>query len=162
MTKTTMEGRCLCGKLSYSVDAPADWVTVCFCRFCQRATGGSGMIEPIFPREAFHLRTGEPAVYDHVSGGSGKLVHVHFCRDCGTKLWLTFERWPDRLGLYSGALDNPDDIQMTPENTKFIFLEAARSGTLVPPGIKTYQAHAATTEGAPLPPDIFEAVHEIR
>jgi len=162
MNDATTTGRCLCGNISYAVDAPADWITVCSCKFCQRATGGSGMIEPIFLRTACHLLTGEPAVYDHVSGGSGKLVQVHFCRDCGTKLWLTFERWPDRLGLYSGTLDNPDDIRMTPENTKFIFLESARSGTLIPPGFKTYPAQAATADGTPLPPEIFDTVHEIR
>tara|TARA_R110001583_G_scaffold169768_1_gene322760 strand:+ start:159362 stop:159607 length:246 start_codon:yes stop_codon:yes gene_type:complete len=68
------------------------------------------MIEPIFEHDTFDFTKGHPAVFTLASEGRGKAVHVHFCSTCGTKLALTFERWPDRLGIYIGTLDDPTSI----------------------------------------------------
>lgn len=159
---TPREGGCLCGALRYHVTAPPLWVTACFCGFCQRATGSLGMVEPIFDRPAFGITGGAPRRYAHVSGGSGKKVNVHFCADCGTKTHLTFERWPDRLGVYAGTFDDPGWFEFTPENSKYIFLDNAVRGTLVPAGFKTYAQHAATPDGAPLDPLVLEEVLHVR
>lgn len=68
----SIEGGCLCGKLRYRATTSPLWVTVCYCRFCQRATGSDRMIEPIFERKAVSFFTGDPAVYTLPSEGSGK------------------------------------------------------------------------------------------
>jgi hypothetical protein len=159
---TISKGGCLCGNIRYEVNGPPDWVTVCFCTFCQRATGGPQMTEPIHSTSAFEVTTGEPKIYTHISGGSGKQVYIHFCADCGTKTHLTFERWPDRLGIYSGTFDNPGWFDMTPEDTKFIFVGEAARGTMIPPGYKTFSEHAATPDGTPLDPEILSEVLHIR
>jgi hypothetical protein len=159
---TGSAGGCLCGNLRYQVDGPPDWVTICFCSFCQRATGGHQMTEPIFPVDAFRMTKGIAKVYTHISGGSGQEVYVHFCPECGTKTHLTFQRWPDRLGVYSGSFDDPGWFEISPENTKFIFLEEAPRGTLVPAGYKTYRAHAALPDGTPLDAEILSEVLHIR
>lgn len=155
-------GGCLCGGLRYRVTAAPLWVTACFCRFCQRATGAKGMVEPIFDLPAFAMTRGTPRRYVHVSGGSGKQVFVHFCATCGTKTHLTFERWPDRLGVYCGTFDDPGWFDVTPDTTKYIFLEEATRGTLVPPGFKTFARHATTPEGTPLEPEVLSEVLHIR
>ena len=153
-------GGCLCGALRYRVCAAPLWVTACFCRFCQRATGASGMIEPIFDVTAFEMTQGTPARYTHVSGGSGKEVYVSFCSTCGTKTHLNFERWPDRLGIYAGTFDDPGWFEFTPENSKYIFLDEAVRGASVPAGFKVYRQHAAETDGTPIDPEILqEALH---
>ena len=59
------------------------------------------MIEPIFERPAFVFNEADPAVFTLTSDGSGKDINVHFCPNCGTKLALTFGRWPDRIGIYA-------------------------------------------------------------
>jgi hypothetical protein len=156
------DGGCLCGRIRYRVETDPLWVTVCFCSFCQRATGSTGMVEPIFDIGAFHVTAGAPRRYAHVSGGSGKLVHVHFCPDCGTKTHLTFERWPDRLGVYAGTFDQPGWFEFSPANSKFIFLDNAARGTLVPPGFKTYGQHAAGPDGTPLEPRVLDEVLHLR
>ncbi|MCI5095271.1 MAG: GFA family protein [Rhodobacteraceae bacterium] len=155
-------GQCLCGALRYRVTAAPLWVTACFCHFCQRATGASGVIEPIFDIDAFEITHGTPTRYVHISAGSGKEVHVHFCATCGTKTHLTFERWPDRLGVYAGTFDDPGWFDFTPDNSKFIFLDSAARGTLVPAGFKTFAQHAAAPDGTPLPPEILEEILHIR
>jgi hypothetical protein len=112
------------------------------------------MIEPIFEHETFAFTRGNPAVYTLPSEGSGKDVNVHFCSKCGTKLALTFERWPDRLGIYIGTLDDPRSISTTPENSKHIFVSEARTGTILPAGFKTFDRHATENDGTTIEPDL--------
>ncbi len=155
------EGGCLCGAVRYvTVHAPLR-VTICFCRFCQRATGSAGMVEPVFDASAFRIEAGHPAKFDLPSGGSGKRIGVHFCQTCGTKLYLDFERFPGAVGVYAGTFDDPDWFDRTPANTKFIFLEAAQHGTIVPAGYNTFQAHAMTNAGVPIEPVVHATAHTI-
>ncbi len=151
------EGGCLCGRIRYRLLKDAQRVTVCHCSFCQRATGSAYMIEPIFGIDDVEVLAGTPKVYDHRSEGSGKMVHVHFCADCGTKLLLTFERWPDLLGLYVGTLDQPALIPIVGARDKVIFLDAARADTIIPAGIATYRQHQATNDGTPNPATVYVA-----
>ncbi|GGL52357.1 GFA family protein [Wenxinia marina] len=154
---TGHKGHCLCRAVRYDTGGEPLWVTVCYCRFCQRATGSDRMIEPIFDRAHFAFDGQEPSVYTLPSEGSGKDIHVHFCATCGTKLALTFERWPDRIGIYVGTLEVPTAIAATPENSKHIFVSEARPGTILPPGVRTYTRHAAENDGTPLDPVIHDA-----
>lgn len=149
-------GRCLCGKVEYVTGGEPLWVTVCYCRFCQHATGSDRMIEPIFERAAFAFTGGSPSTYTLPSEGSGQDVTIHFCSDCGTKLALTFARWPDRLGVYSGTLDDPGAIPVTAENCKHIFTSEARPGTILPAGHKLFERHAVETDGSPIEPTVLD------
>ena len=54
-------GGCLCGKLRYEVTTDPLWVTICFCSFCQRATGGAYMVEPVFNKADLSVVAGAPA-----------------------------------------------------------------------------------------------------
>lgn len=154
---THAEGGCLCGAVRYAVLAPPERVTVCHCRFCQRATGAAYMVEPIFRLSDLVTRRGLPQVFDHRSEGSGKIVHVHFCADCGTKLWLTFERFPDSLGVYAGTFDDPGWFPIRAEAAKHIYLGVARPDTVIPAGLPTYVEHATRPDGTPLPARVFAA-----
>lgn len=150
-------GRCLCGNVSYNSGSDPLWVTVCYCRFCQRATGSDRMIEPIFERDSFTFSGDNPSIYTLPSEGSGKDINVHFCDKCGTKLALTFKRWPDRIGIYVGTLDDPVSITVTPENSKHIFVSEARPGTILSPGFKTFDRHATENDGTPIEPTVHSS-----
>jgi len=140
-------GGCICGAVRYEVTAPPVRVTVCHCRWCQRATGSAYMVEPVFDLAALRVVRGEPARYDHVSEGSGKTVHVRFCARCGTKLFLTFERFPGSAGVYAGTLDDPDWIEVRPEEARHIFCAVARPETILPSGAQAYPDHARALDG---------------
>jgi hypothetical protein len=45
------EGGCLCGDIRYKTLADPLRVTICHCRFCQRFTGSSYLVEPIFRKQ---------------------------------------------------------------------------------------------------------------
>jgi len=158
---TTENGRCLCGLVSYAVSNEPLRVTFCHCRFCQRGTGGAYLVEPIFDKDAFAVTSGEPRTYDHRSEGSGKIVHIHFCENCGTKLFMTFERFPAVAGVFGGTFDDPNWFERSPENAKHIFLDVAQVGTVIPAGFNAFGEHAATNDGSPIEPLVFECHHVI-
>jgi hypothetical protein len=158
---TKKEGGCLCGNVRYRVHSNPSRVTVCHCKFCQRATGGAYLLEPIFKAGDFSISKGKPKIYTHVSEGSGKQVFVHFCDNCGAKLFLTFERFSDVVGLYGGTFDDQNWYEMVPENSKHIFLGVARRGTVIPPGINTFAQHATQNDGTPIEPKVFAEPHII-
>lgn len=155
------EGGCLCGQIRYAVEAAPIRVTMCYCRFCQKATGSWGMVEPIFEKPAFKITAGTPKTFQLPSAGSGKQVTIHFCENCSTKLFLTFERWTDIVGVYAGAFDDPNWFPRDGENARHVFLTSAQIGTIVSPGVKTYQNHATTNDGTPLEATVFDMPHVI-
>ncbi len=150
------EGGCLCGGIRYLTTTNPARVTFCHCKFCQRATGSAYLVEPVFQREDFEIVKGSPATYDHRSEGSGKLVTINFCATCGTKIFLGFERFPDVIGVYGGTFDDPNWFERTPDNSKYIFLETAQHGTVIPPGFNTFLRHAAHSDGSPIEPKVYD------
>ncbi len=140
----------------------ANAVTICHCRFCQKGTGSAYLVEPIFSKANFALTSGEPKVYQHRSEGSGKLVDVHFCGHCGTKLFLSFERFPSVVGLYAGTFDDPNWFERSTESTRHIFLSVAQRRTIIPAGFKCYQEHATGNDRRPIKPAVFDQSHVVR
>lgn len=154
-TAMNHEGGCLCSAIRYAVTAPPSRVTMCHCRFCQRATGGAYLVEPIFAKPDFSLTRGTTKVYQTRSEGSGKAVDIHFCDICGTKLFLDLERFPAVVGVYGGTFDNPNWFERSPANSKHIFLGVAQHGTVIPAGIDTFVEHAMTKDDAPVEPTVY-------
>jgi hypothetical protein len=110
------------------------------------------MIEPIFSINDVTFTSDNPRIFTLPSQGSGQDIHVHFCSECGTKLALTFARWPDRIGLYIGTLDDPSAVSITSENAKHIFTSEAQSTVILPAGVPTYARHATELDGTPVDP----------
>jgi hypothetical protein len=148
-------GGCLCSALRYETLAEPDRITFCHCRFCQRATGSAFMVEPLFRVEDFRMAKGTPTIYQLTSAGSGKTVKVHFCSTCGTKLYLSFERFTDCYGVYAGTFDDPNWFPLPPHNTKQIFISAARPDTILHPGIATFEHHARLNDGTPVQSEVL-------
>lgn len=142
-------GGCLCGSMRYATRGKPARVTVCHCRFCQRATGAAYMVEPIFELSALEVTAGEPAIFEFQSAGSGKTVRVHFCPKCGTKLFLTFERFPSACGIYAGTYDDPHWFDIEPDNSKHIFISMARPDSIIPSGVSIYTEHVSSNDGVP-------------
>jgi hypothetical protein len=132
-------------------------VTLCFCTFCQRATGSTHMVEPIFRRSDFAVVTGATSVFALQSSGSGKRVDVHFCATCGTKIFLGFERFPDVVGVYAGTFDNPNWFERPAEITACLFLDNAQDGAIIPAGVATYRQHRLSLDGSRPVATIYDA-----
>lgn len=152
----THAGGCLCGSMRYATRGQPARVTVCHCRFCQRATGSAYMVEPVFELSALEVTAGTPSVFELQSAGSGKTVRVHFCPQCGTKLFLTFERFPSGCGIYAGTYDDPHWFGIEPATSKHIFVSMARPDSIIPAGLPVYAEHASTNEGIPHEPIVLD------
>ena len=150
------DGGCLCQAIRYRVTAEPLRVTFCHCRFCQRGSGAAYAVEPIFHKTDFAVTKGAPSTYAHRSEGSGKLLIVNFCNNCGTKLFLNFERFPDVCGVYAGTFDDPNWFGRKPDIARHIFLESAQHGTIIPAGMPTYRQHATRNDGTPADPEVFD------
>jgi hypothetical protein len=153
---STHEGGCLCEEIRYAVKTQPMRVTICHCRFCQRATGSAYLVEPIFGKSDFAVISGQPKIYRHRSTGSGKMVDVHFCEKCGTKLFLSFERFPTVVGVYGGTFDDPNWFERSAKTSRHIFLSVAQHGTVIPAGVDYFDQHATTNDGTPIAPSVSD------
>ena len=149
-------GGCLCAALRYEVTAQPVRITFCHCRFCQRATGSPYFMVSMFEQTKFSFASGTPKVFHHCSEGSGRMINIHFCETCGTKLLHTFEGAPGFVGIFSGTFDDPQWLDWHSGNSKHIFLESALHGTILPAGIPTYVRHATTNDGTPEEATVFD------
>lgn len=161
MVEIAKEGGCLCGSVRFSVSREPDWVTICCCRFCQTLSGGRHTVQAIYNDYPLVVKDGNRGTYLHRSRGSGEYVKVHFCRDCGTRTHLEFDRWPDRVAVFSGAFDDPSWFTVSEDTTKFIFLADAQQGTIIPPGYRTYRGHSHSAEDRPLDATVFDHYHVV-
>lgn len=114
------------------------------------------MLEPLFATGNFAYIKGTPKIYDQVSEGSGKIVHIHFCETCGTKLNLSFERFEGLVGVYSGTFDDPNWFDVGAENAKQIYLSSAQKTAVALPGIVSYEEHSTKPDGSPQPATTYE------
>ena len=116
------------------------------------------MIAPIFERTVVALVNSDPSVFTKQSLGRKEDIHAHFGEACGTKVILTFERWPDRLGRMVETLHTPPSIPVTDEASKQIFGSEARPNTVIFENIPTYLRHATDNRGTPpRPPSAAKA-----
>lgn len=143
MTNIKQSGRCLCGEVTYEVSAPPIHTTICHCKMCQRSTGSAYLLEPIFYVGDFSVTAGETKVYTHISDLSALALYVNFCANCGTKLFQTFERFPEALGVFGGTFDDPNWFARNPENTRHIFVDSAIKGDILPADYMLYHQHTA-------------------
>jgi hypothetical protein len=111
---------------------------------CQRSTGTAYLVEPIFMRDKIELLAGEPKQYVHISDESELRLYVNFCANCGTKIYQTFERFPEVIGVFAGTFDNPNWFERTPANTRHIFTRSALKGTVLPKEFTLYAEHTRT------------------
>ncbi len=119
------------------------------------------MIEPLFLKTNFAINEGSPKTYEQRSEGSGKIVSIQFCDNCGTKLFLGFERFVEVIDIYGGTFDNPDWFEHSVQMTKHIFLDFARHGTIVPAGLPIYKHHAILNDGTLIEPEKYRRPHAV-
>lgn len=150
-----LEGGCLCGEVRFRTSQAPLRTIACHCTFCQRVTGTSYFAESMFPMSAVVFNSGKLSCYAHISEGSKKKVFVHFCPNCGTTVYLTFERWPDIRGISRGCYDDPNAVAVS----SHIWTQSAQTGTALPEGVDCFvgarmsldgQAEASTRHPSPV------------
>jgi hypothetical protein len=155
------EGGCFCGDLRYRTSGDPQSLVLCHCHFCQKTTGGPYAVEVFFRKSAFELTSGTPSIYRHISTGSGKAIDAHFCPRCGTRVFTIFERYAEVMSVFGGTLDDPEWFEPA-KATRHVYLDSARVGTVVAPGIDAYAQGSFGLDGTPNQPHSFSDFHMVR
>jgi hypothetical protein len=108
---TRMTGKCLCGRIRYSVEGEPILMRACHCKDCQRFTGSAFLTAVAVP-DASIVISGEPKIYTQPGGTSGLPLHRRFCPDCGSSLTVHRDD-TGRVMIMAGTLDDTSFVKPT-------------------------------------------------
>lgn len=107
---TNWAARCACGSHEIPLPSAPPRVTLCFCRDCQRRSGGPFGLATYYPAEGLALP--ELPARRRLSD-AGRWLDERHCPSCGSVLFYTFELKDGvvgvPLGLIAGAEHLPPD-----------------------------------------------------
>ena len=113
-----LEGSCYCGAVKFSVAAyaPVPFLR-CYCSICRKSAGGGGYAINLGAKAATMKVTGEKniGVFHAVIDGKESEGRRHFCKKCGTALWVFDPRWPDLIHPFASAIDSDLPVPPTPD-----------------------------------------------
>ena len=105
-----LSGSCHCGAVRFALEShEASPYMRCYCSICRKTAGGGGY--------AINLggdhRTLEVEGRDSLSAysarmadGSTSQAQRHFCKHCGSALWVWDPRWPELVHPHASAIDS--------------------------------------------------------
>lgn len=108
-------GACLCGAVSFRLEAPLGPATACHCSQCRRQSGHYWASTDV-PRDALELQGADNLTWYQAS----PRVRRGFCRTCGAFLFWDAPRLPT-IAVAMGAWSSPTGTRLT----RHIFVASA-------------------------------------
>jgi hypothetical protein len=105
-SKPFATGHCLCGAVSFTLNAAPVATGQCHCKDCQRASGTGHMSLVRFRRADVEWR-GQTASYASTAD-SGNINTRHFCPKCGSRLFGENSAFPELVNISVGCVDDND------------------------------------------------------
>jgi hypothetical protein len=130
-----LNGSCLCGAIRFTVDIPVTELRACHCRNCQKASGAGGSVNAVLPSASFRITQGTPRRYS-ARADSGRLLHRHFCGECGSPIYSQRETTPETVVVRAGAFDNAGDMKIVSN----IWTSSARPWAHIDPATQQHPA----------------------
>jgi len=114
-----LHGHCLCGAVTYTIDAEAPLFTgYDHCDDCQRQSGSSYSLVSVCHKKDVKIE-GPTKSWAGV-GSSGKPVHRIFCSECGSPIAHDPESMPDIIAMKAGTFDTEIKRNLKPDTEIFI------------------------------------------
>ncbi len=138
-----LRGSCHCGAVTFQVEsrAPVPYLR-CYCSICRKTQGGGGFSINIMG-QAGSLRVngrGNIGVYRALVEDEkrpGRKIKSparrHFCRKCGSGLWVADPRWPRWIYPFASAIDTP---LPKAEERVHVMLDSAANWVGIPRGAR--------------------------
>ena len=103
-----IDGACLCGTISFSVQQPAKWCAHCHCSMCRQAHGAGYVTWVGFEQDQIEFKQGlDKLEWFESSPGAQR----GFCRRCGSSMFFRSERWAGELHIALGCILGKIDLQ---------------------------------------------------
>lgn len=99
------EASCACGAVLCQFNIAALNVVNCHCNMCRQHNGTPFSTYVVFPLGGLNFEKGNDAIHSFRMNTAEK----HFCKNCGTPIYNTNEKYAGLGMVYLGALRNPDD-----------------------------------------------------
>jgi hypothetical protein len=117
----TLEGSCRCGAVHFEVASHTPHpYQLCYCSICRKTAGGGGFAINIMGdagtlhvKGKKHIAVFHAEIEDdegHCETSSGGR---HFCKSCGTALWMADPAYPELMHPFASAIDT--DLPVPPE-----------------------------------------------
>ena len=100
-----LTGGCFCGALRFEIAGEIPMRALCFCRTCQKVSGGAGNLFIGIEERAFRYTQGEPRRFTHHAASSGPTRE--FCAECGVHIAARSPKAPGGVVVKVGTLDDP-------------------------------------------------------
>ncbi len=122
-----LEGSCHCGAVRFNLQSAHPYpYQRCYCSICRKTQGGGGFSINLGGEARTMKVTGREsiAIYHARMRREGeRSVHAstaerHFCRNCGSALWLYSPEWPELIHPFASAIDTP--LPVPPEQTHLL------------------------------------------
>ncbi len=102
----TRHASCQCGKVTATIaDKAEPAIVACHCLDCQRRSGSPFGVIAYYQRDKVAL-TGATTEYARPTDEGNAFAHG-FCPACGSTVWATTSKLPDRIGIALGAFADP-------------------------------------------------------
>jgi hypothetical protein len=115
-------GHCLCGAVSYEIDAEPMTVALCHCEDCRRQSGAPFSLNLGVDRDALKLDFSKTKTFITVGADSGEERERVFCPECGSPILSILNEASDIAFIKAGTLDDASWLEPELE----VFTESAQ------------------------------------
>lgn len=136
-----LEGSCHCSAVRFSLVSrtPQPYMR-CYCSICRKTQGGGGYainimgdaktlkVEGRSHLRIYRVRLSDPERPDKTILSPARR---HFCKTCGSYLWISDPRWPQWVYPFASAIDT---ALPRPREREYIMLDFAAPWVAVPKG----------------------------
>lgn len=105
-----VDGRCLCGAVTYEAEIDAERVVICHCTDCQTNSGTAfGVVVHVIDG-SFRLLSGKLKNFEKTAD-SGRIRKLSFCPECGTRIHARTDGDPSAFfGLRVGTIRQRESL----------------------------------------------------
>lgn len=128
-----IHGGCFCGSTRYRLETAPLFNYACHCQDCNKHTGSVFACFTTIEVDLIMSIGKTPPKIMSIVGNNGITRHLASCGTCGTRLWVSSDKWTVIADINTGTLDLPE--LMEPDVHEFI--EGKISWVLLPEGAKT-------------------------
>ncbi len=110
-----LKGSCHCGKVQFELTSHHPYpFNLCYCTICRKTAGGGGyainlggVADSLHVKGSAHVQIYQARLSDTTGRKEKSAARRHFCRHCGSPLWVWDPRWPALIHPFASAVDTP-------------------------------------------------------